>query len=103
MSFDKEYGHLLSFLFLPAVLKNKSDLIFATSTPLTVCIPAIILKIFTEKDLFFEVRDLWPELPIAFGAIKSNINIFSKIIRKSCLLFCRCGNCLITRNERGYC
>lgn len=47
--------------------KEKYDLIFATSTPLTVCIPGIIMKFFKKKKFVFEVRDLWPELPKALG------------------------------------
>lgn len=49
-------------------LREKCDLIFATSTPLTAGIPGIVAKIFRKKVPFvFEVRDLWPELPKALG------------------------------------
>ena len=48
-------------------LKEKYDIIFATSTPLTVGIPGIAAKIFRKKIFIFEVRDLWPELPKALG------------------------------------
>ncbi len=49
------------------------DVLFATSTPLTIGIPGIILKFFKRKSKFvFEVRDLWPELPKAMGIIKSS-------------------------------
>src|SRR5690606_9260714 len=40
------------------------DLIIATSTPLTVGIPALVLKWFKKIPYVFEVRDLWPEVPI---------------------------------------
>jgi glycosyltransferase involved in cell wall biosynthesis len=49
----------------------KADLIFATSTPLTIAIPAIWAKKKLSIPMVFEVRDLWPELPIAMGAIKN--------------------------------
>lgn len=49
----------------------KGDIIFATSTPLTIAIPAIKTKKKLKIPMVFEVRDLWPELPIAIGAIKS--------------------------------
>ena len=63
---------LKAFFFL-LIKSNKSDLIFATSTPLTVGIPALLLKIFKGNKYIFEVRDLWPEMPISLGIIKSKI------------------------------
>lgn len=51
------------------------DLIIATSTPLTIIIPAIVTRCFRGCPLLFEVRDLWPELPIALGALRNRIAI----------------------------
>lgn len=49
-------------------LKENYDVLFATSTPLTVGIPGIVMKMLVKKKKFiFEVRDLWPELPKALG------------------------------------
>lgn len=49
-------------------MKEDFDVLFATSTPLTACIPGIVMKMFRRKKKFiFEVRDLWPELPKALG------------------------------------
>ena len=47
------------------------DVIFATSTPLTVAIPGIAAKLLRGKTFVFEVRDLWPELPRAMGVIRN--------------------------------
>jgi len=47
------------------------DLIFATSTPLTIALPGIFGKYYHKKPMVFEVRDLWPELPIAIGALRN--------------------------------
>ena len=55
--------------------KLKFDLIIASSTPLTVAIPALILKKLKSTKFVFEIRDLWPQLPIAVGALKSSILI----------------------------
>lgn len=49
------------------------DIIFATSTPLTVALPAVYASRKLRLPIVFEVRDLWPELPIAIGAIKNPI------------------------------
>lgn len=58
---------------------KKYDLIFATSTPLTVAIPGIILSILRRVPMIFEVRDLWPEVPIQMGVIKNFLLI--KLLR----------------------
>lgn len=50
-----------------------ADLVFATSTPLTIAIPAVYAARCQSIPMVFEVRDLWPELPIAIGAIKSPV------------------------------
>lgn len=47
------------------------DLVFATSTPLTVGYIAMRLKKKCGWPYVFEVRDLWPEFPIQIGAIKN--------------------------------
>lgn len=46
-------------------------MVFATSTPLTIAIPAIWAKKRLGVPMVFEVRDLWPEMPIAIGALTS--------------------------------
>ncbi len=49
------------------------DLVFATSTPLTVGIPGMKAARRLGVPFVFEVRDLWPELPIAMGIIKNPV------------------------------
>jgi len=53
-----------------------ADVVFATSTPLTIAIPAIYAKYRQRIPMVFEVRDLWPDLPIAVGALRGKIPIF---------------------------
>ena len=55
--------------------KLNFDLIVASSTPLTVSLPSIFLKKIKNVKMIFEIRDIWPELPIAIGAIKSKLII----------------------------
>lgn len=52
-------------------LSERYDLIFTTTTPLTVAIPGILTRWLRGKRFVFEVRDLWPELPKAMGVIKN--------------------------------
>jgi len=55
--------------------KIKADLIFATSTPLTIAFPAVYVARKLSIPMVLEVRDLWPEMPIAVGALKNPILI----------------------------
>ena len=56
-----------------AFLQKNIDLVFATSTPLSVGFPALIIKKIKNIPYVFEVRDLWPEVPIQMGAISNNL------------------------------
>ena len=47
------------------------DVVFATSTPLTVGIPGYLLSLWKRAPFVFEIRDLWPEAPIQIGALCS--------------------------------
>ena len=64
----------VKFYFL-AYKKAKSitgtDIIYATSTPLTVGLLALRLKKKLKVPYYFEVRDLWPEAPVQMGVIKN--------------------------------
>ncbi|RYZ25591.1 MAG: glycosyltransferase WbuB, partial [Sphingobacteriales bacterium] len=51
----------------------RKDLVFATSTPLTVGVTAIALKWIEKIPFVFEVRDLWPEAPIQLGYIRTPV------------------------------
>ncbi|MDB5263042.1 MAG: a-glycosyltransferase-related protein glycosyltransferase family 4 protein [Adhaeribacter sp.] len=46
------------------------QLCYATSTPLTVGLVALVLKKLKNIPYYFEVRDLWPEAPIQLGYIR---------------------------------
>lgn len=52
-------------------LTQDYEVVFATSTPLTVALPGIAARWLRAKPFMFEVRDLWPELPRALGAIRN--------------------------------
>jgi glycosyltransferase involved in cell wall biosynthesis len=52
-------------------LKLDPDVVFATSTPLTIAIPGILCSMFRRVPLVLEVRDLWPTIPIAMNALRN--------------------------------
>ncbi len=47
------------------------DVVFATSTPLTVAIPGAWSAFRHKVPMVLEVRDLWPTVPIALGVVRS--------------------------------
>lgn len=52
-------------------MRLDGDVVFATSTPLTIAFPGIAASRWNRSPMVFEVRDLWPAIPIAVGALKS--------------------------------
>ena len=60
---------------LKVLTEPKPDVVFATSTPLTIGIPGLIISKLRRVPLVFEVRDLWPEAPVQLGALNSPIFI----------------------------
>lgn len=58
------------------VRQIKPDLVFATSTPLTVGIPGMKSARKLGVPFVFEVRDLWPEIPIAMGILRNPLLIW---------------------------
>ena len=64
---------------LNKAMQLDADVVFATSTPLTIALPAVRAARMKSIPMVFEVRDLWPELPIAMGALK---NPFFRIAAK---------------------
>jgi len=77
-SFLRRIASFLCFTLLSiyAGLRTKKvDVIYATSTPLTVGITAIFLKWLKHTPFVFEVRDQWPEVPIEMGILRNRILI----------------------------
>ena len=78
MSAPRKVFSFLNFirLAIQAAKKEKEvDLVYATSTPLTIGYIAMRLKAVRGWKYVFEVRDLWPEFPIEVGAIKNPLAI----------------------------
>lgn len=73
LSYFKRILVFFQFLWYASfkLLSLKTDLVLATSTPLTIGIPALIKKWMHKTPFVFEARDIWPEAVIAIGAIKN--------------------------------
>jgi glycosyltransferase involved in cell wall biosynthesis len=79
VEFDLPYGNAQSlarrsrvFLRYAAAtsrlaLRQRWDLILASSTPPTVAIPALLARLLRGTPFLFEIRDPWPELPAALS------------------------------------
>ena len=82
------YNRIKSFFYYAYFSSKRGislggDLVFASSTPLTIALPAVKIKKKLKINMVFEVRDLWPEIPIALGIIKNPIlKFFSKKLEK---------------------
>lgn len=89
---ENEYSHMMpirqrikSFLKFSRQASKKAieidaDVVLATSTPLTIAIPAIRKKKRSKIPFVFEIRDVWPEGPIQQGYVKNKFLIW--LLRK---------------------
>jgi len=72
-------GRILAFLKFMAwccrivLSEPRIDCVYATSTPLTVGAPALLAKLVREIPYVFEVRDLWPDVPLEMGILKPGL------------------------------
>jgi len=76
MSFPMRIISFMRFMILSTIISLRIrdiDLVFATSTPLTVGIPGMAISKLRKIPFIFEVRDLWPELAISMGIIKNRM------------------------------
>ena len=78
LSFTKRLIAFIKFVIKSVRLANslpRPNLIYTTSTPLTVGIISLWFKWKKDIPYIFEVRDLWPEAPIQLNILKSRVLI----------------------------
>jgi glycosyltransferase involved in cell wall biosynthesis len=75
MTYYQRLTVFFQFLWFSSLklLSLKGDVVLATSTPLTIGIPALIKKWIHKTPFIFETRDIWPEAAIAIGAVNNKI------------------------------
>ena len=79
MSFARRIRAFLSFAVRSArrAASLHGDVIFASSTPLTIAIPGAYAAWRSRAPMVFEVRDLWPAVPIAMGVLRDPASIWA--------------------------
>ena len=75
MTYYQRLTVFFQFLWFSSLklLSLKGNVVLATSTPLTIGIPALIKKWIHKTPFIFETRDIWPEAAIAIGAVNNKI------------------------------
>ena len=65
------FARFMCIATVAAVTCGRPDVVFASSTPLTVGVPGIVASWLHRAPFVFEVRDLWPKYAVAYGALKN--------------------------------
>jgi len=65
------FGRFAAGATVAALRGPRPDVVYATSPPLTMALPALAAALRWRAPLVFEVRDLWPEAPIQMGALRN--------------------------------
>ena len=78
LSYSRRLGAFAAFTLAASVagaVLPAPDVVFATSTPLTIAIPGLLAQRLKRAPLVFEIRDLWPAVPVALGALRNPLLI----------------------------
>jgi len=98
-------ANYLSFVLSASLLgplrcRGPYDLIFVYEpSPVTVALPAILIKKLTRAALFFWVQDLWPESLSATGAVRS-ARVLALVRRLVDFIYRHCDRVLVS--SRGF-
>ena len=90
MGFVRRVWTFFGFMLLATwlVLRVKDvDMVYATSTPLTVGVPALIARRLRGRRYVFEVRDEWPAVPIDMGIIRNRF-VIAVLRRVERMIYC---------------
>jgi colanic acid biosynthesis glycosyl transferase WcaI len=83
-------------IFGPIFCRQKADLIFVFEpSPITVAIPAILLKKIKKAPLFFWVQDLWPETLSAVNIVSKGNPIYKLMTKLVKSIYSKCDRILV--------
>ena len=82
MSYNRRIASFFKFAWGAAckAASLPADVVFPTSTPLTIALPGAYAARCQKVPMVFEVRDLWPDVPIAMGALTNPIMIRASLL-----------------------
>jgi colanic acid biosynthesis glycosyl transferase WcaI len=101
LALDYLSSALTSCLLAPFYCRGRYDLVFVFETsPVTIGLPALVIKRQQSIPLIFWVLDLWPESLSATGAIRSPtlLELVRRLVR---FIYARCDRLLVS--SRGFC
>jgi len=78
MSFPIRALSFTAFMFAATfvgIFQKRHDIVFATSTPLSIGFPGFAISLTRGTPFVFEVRDLWPRAPVELGVIRNTLLI----------------------------
>jgi hypothetical protein len=70
-----------SLKILPFILKNPVDAVIASSPPLSVFVLGYLVSRLRRVPLITDIRDLWPDTPLALGKLKDG-SIFYRFFKR---------------------
>lgn len=62
--------------------RYRADVVFASSTPLTVAVPGMIAAVARRARFVLEIRDLWPMVPIELGFLPSPLHGPARLLER---------------------
>ncbi len=101
-SFRKRLVNFLSFAATACgaglFLAGRPDVVYASSTPLTVGLPGLVTATLRRARFFFELRDLWPESAVVAGVLNGRSRATRAAFALARLFYRRAARCVaVTR------
>jgi colanic acid biosynthesis glycosyl transferase WcaI len=86
-------------ILAPFLVKDRPDVILVYQmSPVTMALPAIIVKLFTRSKILLWVQDIWPESLVATGAVKSPIALVT--LRLIVRIVYRCSSVIAVQSRQ---